>query len=381
MIVINLSMGRLDNIKENYRKYLLQSLNSNDEFRFTLNSSFSKFSLLFGIYGLNFCNEIDIIKGKREVWIKKIKDNIFKYYSERKIYNEKIILDKPFMQLLTFSLSALSILKVNNDKEIDNLINHIIPDNFIHYMDISGVKKGKPGTGNLSMFLAICFINNKMKKNIDKWLNYNIKSMNHYGFWGNHMNHLSFQNGYHQYEIFKFLNVTLNKKTKSNAIKHIINCCDDLGHFAPSPGGGACYDYDAVFMLDFLDETKNNEEIIYCFNKLKNTLINEQNSDGGFCESKYIRPFKTFAFLKSLISSKSLSIFFERLKFFILLIRTKNSIIKNHLSSYSRKWNESNLWDSWFRVQTLVIIQKYLNPNSREIGKFIKFPGIGFRKN
>ena len=205
--------------------------------------------------------------------------------------------------------------------------------------------------------------------------------MNKYGFWGNHMNHLSFQNGYHQYEIFKFLNIKLDKKIKSNAIKHIINCCDDLGHFAPSPGGGACYDYDAVFLLDFLDDSKNNNEIIYCFNKLKKTLINEQNDDGGFCESKYIRPFKTKAFIKSLLSSKSVSIFFERLKFFILLMRSKNSKIKNHWIDYSRNWGESNLWDSWFRVQTLVIIQKYLDPNSKENGTFINFPGIGFRKN
>ena len=161
MIVINLSMGNLDDIKENYRKYLIKSLTCDDEFRFTLKSSFSNFSLLFGIFGLNFCDEIDIIKNNREVWIKKIKLNIFKYYDERKIKSEIIILDKPFMQLLTFSLSALNILKVNNDKEIDNLINKVIPHNFIHYMDISGVKSGKPRTGNLAMFLAICFINNK----------------------------------------------------------------------------------------------------------------------------------------------------------------------------------------------------------------------------
>ena len=103
--------------------------------------------------------------------------------------------------------------------------------------------------------------------------------------------------------------------------------------------------------------------------------------DGGFCENKYVRPFKIYDFLICILSSKSSSIFFERLKYFIYLLRPKNSLITNHWSDYSRQWNESNLWDSWFRLQTIAIIEIYFEPKLSKDWGFIDFPGIGFRKN
>ena len=60
------------------------------------------------------------------------------------------------------------------------------------------------------------------------------------------MSHLQFQNGYHQYEIFEYLN-TLNVPW-DNAAKNVSLLSDMHGHYAPYPGGGGCYDYDAIFM-------------------------------------------------------------------------------------------------------------------------------------
>ena len=64
---------------------------------------------------------------------------------------------------------------------------------------------------------------------------------------------------------------------------------DNYGHFAPWPGGGACYDYDAIFML-----TSKFVKDISQENILRKTLKEHpisKNLDGGFCESKYERKF------------------------------------------------------------------------------------------
>ena len=371
----------INKVKDKYLSYLHNSIDKNGEFLFTLNSNPSKFSLLFGIFGLNLLDQSELIEKHKNHWIENIKINLFEYKNFKLNKNQSLIEDKPFLQLLTFSLSALKILDITNDKEIDELIFSIFPSNLIDKLNEMNVDKGYSGSGNFAMFYAILTLNNFDNKLIDSWVNYHTNSMNNHGFWGSHLNHLSFQNGYHQHEIFKYLNIDIPSNIKNNSITHIVNCCDDMGHFAPYPGGGACYDYDAVFMLDYLDKSKNNLDIIRIFKKLKFNLIKEQNIDGGFAENKYVRPFSFIKFLRVLFSSKSISIFFERLKYFIFLIRPKNSKITNHWSEYSRGWNESNLWDSWFRVQTLIIIESYLNPKSKDLGKFIDFPGIGFRKN
>ena len=72
--------------------------------------------------------------------------------------------------------------------------------------------------------------------------------------------------------MIKFLGILQQK----NFCYYLIN----IGHFAPWPGGGACYDYDAIFMLTskFVDEF-GQEPVL---RKTLDTIINEQNSDGGF---------------------------------------------------------------------------------------------------
>ena len=113
------------------------------------------------------------------------------------------------------------------------------------------------------------------------------------------------------------------------------------------------------------------------------TLINYANSDFGYCESKFIRP-RTFKNICSIIRH----ILYSRndAKFFCLrrninLLLNKNNKINTHWTSYQRNWNESNLWDSWFRYLTIIKIEKSLDLLSKEeekIYQFIEYPGIGY---
>ena len=51
--------------------------------------------------------------------------------------------------------------------------------------------------------------------------------------------------------------------------------------------------------------------------------------------------------------------------------------MKSHFDKYQKKWNESSLWDSWFRMLLLARIDKFNNYNSFN-SNFINFPGICF---
>ena len=108
--------------------------------------------------------------------------------------------------------------------------------------------------------------------------------------------------------------------------------------------------------------------------KTLNTIILNQNSDGGFSENNWVRPrnIKKFVYgLKRCFQNTSgYEIILERLKYLTTLQRKKNNQIYTHWSENSRNWGESNLWDSWFRILTIAKISIFLA--SRDVSNFIK---------
>ena len=156
---------------------------------------------------------------------------------------------------------------------------------------------------------------------------------------------------------------------------------DPYGHFAPYPGGGGCYDYDAVFLLTpngiFHDSKTRN-----LMQKTIQTLLSEQSLEGGWGESIYIRPRNLknmwYFILHLARALPNFRLFKERIRYAIALQCPWNNSIKTHWSRYCREWNESNLWDSWFRMMTIARIQIANNPKLVKEWGFINYPGIGF---
>ena len=108
------------------------------------------------------------------------------------------------------------------------------------------------------------------------------------------------------------------------------------------------------------------------------SILSEQNEDGGFSESLYIRP-RNLKNLKSMtqhLVQKEGRVRAERARFCLTLLRFKHNKIKTHWTKYSREWHESNLWDSWFRMLTIARIDNSISLSSSNWG-FINFPGIG----
>ena len=99
------------------------------------------------------------------------------------------------------------------------------------------------------------------------------------------MTYLMFQNGYHQYEIFDYLKI--NNNFWNLAAKNINILKDRDSRYAPYPGGGGCYDYDAIHILT---SRNNQQDYIQSVTETARSVCISQNNDGGFCESSYIRP-------------------------------------------------------------------------------------------
>jgi hypothetical protein len=294
---------------------------------------------------------------------------------------------KPYRQLLTFSLSALAALPDVSPRLLDELVAEQLPISSACDLEQPGCLNGRPGSGNQAMFMAIFLLHGRdylradTQAQIDTWVEMHIQAMNGLGFWGGGtaMTHLQFQNGYHQHEVLEYLGV--NNPYVEHTLSAIREMADVEGHFAPYPGGGGCYDYDAVFMLT--PEGRMPDTITHkLLMRTAASIVAEQGPDGGFAESIRVRPrnlagLRMF-FFHVLNAFGNWPLFAERMRYGLTLQRPKNDRIHTHWSCYSRAWGESNLWDSWFRMLALARIDVALNPYRARCWGFIDYPGIGY---
>ena len=369
--------------KLGYLKFINSCLHKN-EFRLTPLSDISSYALCFAIFGYNLLGCTSEIQQNKNIWDIIIRRNLA-IKKDQCLDNGSIIRNKSYLQLLTFSLSALHILGTLKKDPLDSYTLELIPDNVEQELKSYGTFDGVARSGNYSMFLAIILIHANLylgintKSLLRNWVKLHINSINQFGFWGlsKSMSHLQFQNGYHQYEIFDFLKVP--DVPWARAADNVVSLADIDGHYAPYPGGGGCYDYDAIFLLTCAgtDFVSRHRQLLL---RTAHTILDEQNNDGGFCESIRVRPRSVDNISRSLklINSANGQARFERIRYFLTLLRPKHNRINTHWSSYSRKWNESDLWDSWFRMQTIARIIIALHPSTSNSWGFIDYPGIGF---
>lgn len=294
---------------------------------------------------------------------------------------------KPFRQLLTFSLSALKVLDKLREDPLEDLVEEQLPGSLNDELKQLGCLDGYAGSGNQAMFMAIFLIHARdylgidTQPLLDEWGEAHIKRMNRFGFWGADagMTHLQFQNGYHQHEILEYLDV--KNPRLEQTLASVRGLADVEGHFAPYPGGGGCYDYDAVFMLT--PEGRVSEDATRALLlRTAATIASEQRPDGGFAESVRVRPrsiTNLYRFASHTLNAFGKGpLFTERLRYGLTLQRPKHDRIHTHWSRRSRRWDESDLWDSWFRMLALARIEVAMHPERASQWGFIDYPGIGY---
>ena len=376
---------RINIAQEKMYDFVMLCKTDSEDFRLTPKSDISPYALCFAIFSLHLLKEDTYLKDKKEVLAEKLNANL------RAMRDNKStsIYSKPFMQLLTMTLSAFSVLNMLRKYDLSDIISNYTNVDMISILHRHKCAEGIPQSGNMAMFYAIIhiyardYLGFKTNMSIQSWVEYHLNYQNEFGFWGKNksMNHLSFQNGYHQYEIFEYLGIENPKH--ENSISFTASLRDNKGHYAPYPGGGGCYDYDAISILTHYD-VSHSINIKSLLTLTQNSILSEQNKDGGWSESRYV-PSTNIKHLKMHLctivkAANNQSLFFERLRYFIAVNRSKNSRIHTHWSNYSRKWNESDLWDTWFRMLTIARIQVYNSPDKYKKWGFIDFPGIGYLK-
>jgi hypothetical protein len=369
--------------KNGFYRFINSCKHFDNSFSLTPHADVSSYALCFAIFGYRLLQADDIIDINRDIWDRKLRKglNMLQAMREREA---RLFQDKPYLQLLTFTLSALSILGTLCRYPLADQVLSLLPSDIKASLNDAKVFEGVARSGNQAMFMGILLIYARdylgidTQRAIDCWVNLHLSAMNPFGFWGpsDSMSHLQFQNGYHQYELLEYLHG--DDVPWCVAADAIASLADAEGHFAPYPGGGGCYDYDAVFIIT---GTKNaavrHRELLMM---TAHSILSEQNKDGGFCESLRVRPRSlaniSGSFLHAFNGSGRVRT--ERLRSFLTLLRPKHDRIHTHWSNYSREWGESDLWDSWFRMLTLARIDCAFNPEHSKSWGFINFPGIGF---
>jgi hypothetical protein len=348
----------------------------------------SLFARATAVFGATLLGCIDELKGDRALLASKLRADLRSYLRDHQ--PSGILTQKAPMQALTLTLSALAAIGRLDEDPFEDLIRPMLPVDVCAVLDDVGALDGRPQSGNIAMCLAVVLIHARRFLGVDTaaamktWVDLHLARMNRFGFWGTEqgMTHLQFQNGYHQYEILEYLEVE-NPKL-SAARQAVATLADSSGHFAPYPGGSGCYDYDAVFVLTAGGSTPD-EHVRSLLETTAGSILDQQDENGGFCESRHVRP-RTLATVQKFGQQVASAwnrppLFAERLRYALTLQRPKHDEIHTHWSADGRGWNESNLWDTYFRLLALARIDVALNGSRALSWGFLPYPGIGHHPN
>jgi len=371
------------------------------QFRMNGTADNTIFSSCFALFIFDLFGEVGTWpQKKRNKWIEHIisfQDRASGYFIPDNFPGE--LNTKPVQQLTAFCLSALNILGASPKYRLSFLKQWLRPESIYNYLREIGCFKGKPMTGNMAMFLAIFLTwEYKLTKEsicldlMESWFTLHDKYQNpRTGFWGNSEKkspYLGFQNGLHQFVIYDYWGKTINYNGKITDT--VLSLQDSDGFFAPHPGGGGCFDYDAAHILIICGYKRNyrTDDVKRSLLRLIIGLTENQNMDGGFCESKkrpngFARVF-SIKLLRFLFSSPNKYVALERFKISLRIARKQNEFIKTHWTNVGRQWDQSNLWDTWFRCITIAEISNVLlKPDERKVDfNFLNTIGLGwFSKN
>lgn len=375
----------IEQARDRYFKFLNRCKSADGSYRLTMASDSSAFATCFWVFGMRLLRKNDVLADLRGDLSESIRRAVRATRTANATGRE--FEAKPFRQLLAFSLSALSVLGTLSDDPLEDLIVEQLPESVERELQRLECLSGREQSGNQAMFMAVFLLHARdslglsVDAQIQDWVRCHLASMNRFGFWSGArgMTALQFQNGYHQYEILEYLGGKSDKiETTCDSVAQL---ADSQGHFAPYPGGGGCFDYDAVFMLTPDGEIPN-RHVAEILKRTAATLLSEQQPDGGFCESIYVRPRSPTNTVRSvrhvLNALPNMPAALERFRYALALQRRKYDRIETHWSTYSRRWDESDLWDSWFRMLALARIECAVDRQAAGKWGFIDFPGIGF---
>ncbi len=252
-------------------------------------------------------------------------------------------------------------------------------------------------SGNKVMFLAICFAYNfehfgdkKSREALNVWFDWMDRHQNpKTGFWGTSRDsdYFAGMGGfYHQFLIYEYFDREV--QYGEQIVDRMLFLQQQDGLYFPGQGGGSCDDMDAISTLVHFYHKLNyrRENIRDSLRRSLSSILENQNSDGGFCWSNR-RKLKLSEYWKLIFS-----IFLQRDLYYWYSINRKG--IRSHMkkilrdfSTIRRGWTrigrtlwDSSLWDTWFRCLAIAEICTVLTdePYASVDWQFFSTPGLGW---
>ena len=364
-------------------------------YRFSSSSDDTVFCTCFALFILDLFKETEkFTEMEKQSWVSYIQsfqNEEFGYFEPEQYYHKDR--ERNRYQLTCFCLSALGILDAEPKFPLNFIRQWKTPDDIKKFLYERGCNEGKPGSGNKAMFLAIFLIykyertkENHLLEKINAWFEFHNETQNRNGFWGkdlkSHYLH-GLQNGFHQLVIYFYQQKEIPKLDR--IIDIALMSQDRRGFFAPTPGGEACHDYDAVHILAmaFRITDYRRDDIQASLQKALDAILSTCNSDGGFCQSKSKLSGLTdfLKYVPTYFSNWSPYLWYYRARVsFGTVLKQKNEIYNGWIQK-PILWNESNLWDTWFRSLALAEIVQTINEPVLQDFKDVNFhktPGLGY---
>ena len=363
--------------------------------KFHANADDTIFCSCFALFTLDLFKETEKFTQQEEQdWISHIQSFQNKehgYFEPEKYYHQDK--ERTRYQLTCFCLSALGILSAEPKFPLTFVEQWKTSDDVKEYLFDRGCHEGRPGSGNKAMFLAIFltyeYERAKQDHLLDKigaWFEFHNETQNRNGFWGSdlksHYLH-GLQNGFHQFVIYFYWQKEIPKFDR--IVDIALKSQDKSGFFAPTPGGEACHDYDAIHTLAMAHRTTDyrKDEIEACMHRAFHAILSTRDGKGGFCQSK-CELTGLMDFLKYIpfyLSNRSGYLWYYRARASFAALLRKRNLIHTGWTEKPRLWNESNLWDTWFRCLALAeiahTIDESLLKDFRNVN-FHKTPGLGY---
>lgn len=224
-------------------------------------------------------------------------------------------------------------------------------------------------SGNKAMFVGLMLVEESKRGNkhadvgLENWFRWHDSNTDpRTGFWGKGLNARYWEGmeGFvHQLMVYGYCNQRTASLYKAAARTLRLQQSDGL--FSPKLGGGSCEDYDAIHILAEAHRqfSKLRPDIEKTFKAAQHAILANQNPDGGFCWSHRAQ-FK----LRNWVT-------IVRDNFYVtdpcqLPVSVRSALagqlkLKNMIetgwSNVGRRWDQSSLWDTWFRLLALAEIE------------------------
>lgn len=363
-------------------------------YQFSKDSDDTIFSTCFALFILDLFKETkQFTEDERKQWVSYIQgfqNKEYGYFEPQVYYHTDK--ERNSYQLTCFCLSALKILDAEPKFPLSFVEQWRTPDDVKRYLYEKDCHLGKPGSGNKAMFLAI-FLTYEYERTgeayfldkVNAWFELHDESQNVNGLWGKGVKSSFFrglQNGFHQLLIYFYWHKQTNRIDRTLDI--VLKLQDKDGYFAPTPGGEACHDYDATHILvnayNILDYRR--KDIRQSLRRAYHALLQNQNADGGFCQSKK-KPdsiIDMMRFVPFCLYGNTPYVWYYRLRRVVGTVVRTDFTIYTGWTQKNREWHQSNLWDTWFRCLALAEIAHTIDDKALDDFRNVQFhktPGLG----